>query len=83
MQMMNEKAIEIIATEVPIHDGEVKAALLLAIDALKCYKCMELYPDKDNNTFRYMDPENCLHIYHNSEAEMLNTIEYLESRCQR
>ena len=68
--MMNEKAIEIIAKEVPVHDGEVKAALLLAIDALKCYKCIELYPDTDNNTFRYMDPEYCLHIYHESEAEI-------------
>lgn len=78
-----KKAIEIIATEVPIHDGEVKAALLLAIDALKCYKCKEFYPDKDNNAFRYMDPENCLHIYCESEAAMLNTIEYLEARYQR
>ena len=53
MEMLNERAIRIIE-EIPIKTDEQKAALELATEALKRYKCIELAP-LDDKAFTHLD----------------------------
>ncbi len=77
MEMLNEKAIEIIATEVPAHDGEVRAALELAMEALKVYKSLLLVPD-GNTKFNLHKPDYDVHIYCDTEETSQKVIEFLD-----
>lgn len=76
MEMLNERAIRIIE-EIPIETDEQKAALELAKEALKSYKCIEVAPvgDKKFDLFRQ---NQILHIYCRTEEEMFSTIAIIE-----
>lgn len=76
MEMLNETAIRIIE-EIPIETPEQKAALELAKEALKSYKCIEIVPvgDKIFDVFRQ---NQILHIYCRTEEEMNNTLAIIE-----
>lgn len=76
MEMLNEKAIRIIE-EIPIETDEQKAALDLATEALKRYKCIELAP-LDNKAFYAFKQDQVLHIYCRTEEEMNRTIAIIE-----
>lgn len=75
MQMINEKAIEIIEKMAPETDKEM-AALRLAIEALKVYKQFMLYPD--GNSFKMYNPEFSIEIACHSKEEQDKVIAYLE-----
>jgi hypothetical protein len=72
MEMLNERAIRIIE-EIPIETDEQKAALELATEALKMFKCIELAP-LDNKAFYAFRQDQVLYIYCKTEEEMNNVI---------
>jgi hypothetical protein len=72
MEMLNERAIRIIE-EIPIETDEQKAALELATEALKRFKCIELVP-LDNKAFYAFRQDQVLHIYCKTEEDMDNAI---------
>lgn len=72
MKMLNETAIRIIE-EIPIETDEQKAALELAMEALKSYKCIELAP-LDDKAFYAFRQNQILHIYCKTEKEMDSVI---------
>jgi hypothetical protein len=76
MEMLNETAIRIIE-EIPIETPEQKAALDLAVEALKRYKCIELAP-LDNKAFYVFNQDQVLHIYCKSQEEMNKVIEIIK-----
>lgn len=72
MEMLNETAIRIIE-EIPIETDEQKAALELATEALKSYKCIELAPT-DDKIFDVFRQDQILHIYCKTEKDMNDAI---------
>ena len=70
--MLNETAIRIIE-EIPIETDEQKAALELATEALKRYKCLELAPI-DDKSFSVFSQDQVLHIYCKTKEDMDNAI---------
>lgn len=72
MEMLNDTAIRIIE-EIPIETDEQKAALELATEALKSYKCIEFAPDGDKNFYAFRQ-DQVLHIYCKTEKDMNDTI---------
>lgn len=72
MEMLNETAIRIIE-EIPIDTDEQKAALELATEALKMFKCIELAP-LDDKAFYAFKQDQVLHIYCKTEEDMDNAI---------
>ena len=74
--MLNERAIRIIE-EIPIDTPEQKAALKMAVEALKIYKSIQAVPDK-NSVFHLLDPAYCLHIYCKDQEEMDKVIEIVK-----
>lgn len=81
MEMLNETAIRIIE-EIPIETPEQKAALELATEALKRYKCIELAP-LDNKAFYAFKQNQVLHIYLKSEEDLDNAIEIIKKGWER
>ena len=92
MEMLNERAIRIIE-EIPIETDEQKAALELATEALKMFKCIELAYFQKNADFseykptcgavlRQMDNETLAYqIYDLSDA--VKTCGYTEQEAVR
>lgn len=72
MEMLNEKAIRIIE-EIPIETDEQKAALELATEALKRYKCIEFAP-LDDKAFYAFRQDQVLNIYCKTKEDMDNAI---------
>lgn len=72
MEMLNERAIRIIE-EIPIETDEQKAALKLATEALKSYKCIEFAP-VDDKAFHAFRQNQILHIYCETEKDMDSAI---------
>jgi hypothetical protein len=72
MEMLNETAIRIIE-EIPIETDEQKAALELATEALKMFKCIELAP-LDDKAFYAFRQDQVLHIYCITEEDMNSVI---------
>lgn len=72
MEMLNEKAIRIIE-EIPIETPEQKAALELATEALKRYKCIELAPI-DDKAFSAFRQDQVLHVYCKTDEDMDSAI---------
>lgn len=80
MEMLNEKAIRIIE-EIPVETDEQKAALELAKEALKSYKCIEIAPvgDKIFDVFRQ---NQILRIYCKTEKDMDSAIAIIKEKRQ-
>lgn len=79
-EMLNDTAIRIIE-EIPIETDEQKAALELATEALKFYKCIEFAPDGDK-TFYGFRQNQILHIYCKTEKDMNDAIAIIKKELE-
>lgn len=75
MQMINQTAIEIIEKMAPESEKE-QAALKLAVEALKVYKELMLFPSE--NSFKLYNPELAIGIACHNKEEQDKVIAYLE-----
>lgn len=80
MEMLNETAIRII-DEIPVETDEQKAALELAKEALKSYKCIEFAP-LDDKAFYAFRQNQILHIYCKTEKDMDSAIAIIKKELE-
>lgn len=80
MEMLNERAIRIIE-EIPAETDEQKAALELAKEALKSYKCIEFAP-LDDEAFHAFRQNQILHIYCKTEKDMDSAIAIIKKELE-